>query len=127
MRHGPAVTGSIFELGTKPRRIDQEFLGHAAADDAGTAEPIFLGHHDAGAVLGGNARRTHAARSAANDEKIDVVFRHVRDRGRAFSSRRAFLLMTSVEKSSAQVPAMVMLSSSAFGSSSMTFWPSGDW
>jgi hypothetical protein len=90
MRHGPAVTGSIFEFGMKPRRIDQELLGHAAANDAGAAEPIFLGNHDAGAMLGGNARRAYAARSASNDEKIDVALRHVTDRVRAFSSRRAF-------------------------------------
>jgi hypothetical protein len=41
-------------------------------------------------MLRGDARGAHTARSASNDEEIDVVIGHATYRARAFSSRRAF-------------------------------------
>ncbi len=76
LRHGPAEAGGILEFAAEARRIDQKLFRHAAADDAGAAEAIFLGDHDARAMLGGDARGAHAARTAADDEKIDVVIGH---------------------------------------------------
>ncbi len=76
LRHRPAEAGGVLEFAAKARRIDQKLLRHAAADDAGAAEAIFLGDHDARAMLGGDARGAHAARSASDDEKIDVVIGH---------------------------------------------------
>ena len=53
--------------------VDEQFLGHAAADHAGAADPIFLGDGDAGAVRGRDPRRAHAARAGADDEQVIVV------------------------------------------------------
>ena len=52
--------------------VDQQLFGHAAADDAGSADAEFLRHDHLRAVLGGDARRPNAARSGADDEEIDV-------------------------------------------------------
>src|SRR5579872_2265116 len=90
MRYGPTETGGIFEFGVKSRGVDQELLGHAATDDAGTTEPVFLGDHDARPMFGGDARGANAARSASDHEKIDVMFGHVKYRVRAFSFPPAF-------------------------------------
>ena len=70
---GPAVARRVLELVGKTRGIDQQFLGNAAADHAGAADPEFLRHHDARAVAGSNPRRPHAARAGTDDEQIDVV------------------------------------------------------
>ena len=72
----PAVTGRILEFVGKARGIDQKLLRHAAADDAGAADAIFLGDHHARAVTRRNARGPHAARARADDKQIDVVVRH---------------------------------------------------
>ena len=89
MRKGPAIASSILELATKARGIDQKLFRHAAADDASTAHAVLLRYHDAGAMLGGDARSTHATRPTSNDEEIDVVIRHARCRARVFSFHRA--------------------------------------
>ncbi len=88
VRHGPAEAGGILEFAVEARGIDQKLLRHAAADDAGAAEAIFLRQHHARAVLRGNARGAHAARAAADDEQIDVEIRHATYRVRASSFRR---------------------------------------
>ena len=75
-RHGPAEAGGVLELVGEARGVDQELLRDAAADHAGAAEAVLLGHHDAGAVTGGDARGAHAARAASYDEQIDVVIGH---------------------------------------------------
>ena len=75
-RHAPAVTGGVLEIVGKARGVDQELLRHAAANDAGAADAIFLGDHHPCAVAGGDARRAHAARTGANNEEIDVVVSH---------------------------------------------------
>ena len=46
-RHGPAIAGRILEMLGKLRGVDQQLLRHAAADDAGAAEAVFLGDADA--------------------------------------------------------------------------------
>ena len=112
LRHGPAEAGGILEFAAKTRRIDQELLRHAAADDAGAAEPILLGDHNARAVLGGNARSAHAARTASDNEKIDVVISHVAS-SRYISWPRFFISsrmspMTSADRLSPHVPALAM-------------------
>ena len=59
----PAVAGRLLEIVGEARGVDQELLRHAAADDAGAADPILLGDHHARAVPGRDARRAHAARA----------------------------------------------------------------
>src|SRR3546814_14580206 len=52
--------------------VDEQFLGHAAANDAGAANLVLFGDRHPGAVGGGNARGTHAARTRADDEKVVI-------------------------------------------------------
>ena len=82
--HRPAVPGCILEIVSKTRGVDQQLLGNATADHASSANPVFLGHHDARAVTCGNARRPHAPRSCTDDKKIDLAISHSSDpkRGR---------------------------------------------
>ena len=68
----PAIAGGVAKIVGEPAGVDQQFLGHAAADDAGAADAEFLGDHRARAVAGGDPRRAHAARSRADDEQINV-------------------------------------------------------
>src|SRR5579862_1459428 len=89
VRYRPAEAGSVLEFIVETRGIDQKLFRYAAADDAGAAEAVFLGERDARAVLRGNAGRAHAARTAANDEKVKVEIGHIRCHARAFSSRSA--------------------------------------
>src|SRR5580704_8145376 len=112
MRHGPAEAGGVLKLAVKARRIDQKLLRHAATDDAGAAEAIFLRDHDARAMLGGNARGAHPARPASNDEKIDLVIghnilSHHISWPRFFISSR-MLPMTSWDRLSPHAPALDM-------------------
>ena len=58
-RHGPAEPGGVPEFIGKPRGINQQLLRHAAADDAGAADPVFLRDHHARAI----ARRDRAPRA----------------------------------------------------------------
>ena len=78
LRQRPAVAGGVLELVGKARGIDQKLLRHAAADHAGAADPIFLGHHDARAMARRDPRGPHAAGAGADDEKIDIVVSHTR-------------------------------------------------
>src|SRR5262249_55778427 len=72
----PAEVDRILEGFRIVARIDEKFIRPPHANDAGAADTISLGNRDLGAVLGGDARRTDAARPAADDEKIVVVSRH---------------------------------------------------
>jgi hypothetical protein len=45
----------------KLRGVDEELLGHAAADDAGAAEAVFLGDRDPLAQRRGEPPGAHAA------------------------------------------------------------------
>ena len=123
----PAKACGIFEFGMKARGVDQKLLGHTAADHTGAAEPVFLGEHDARPMLGGNPGGANAAGPASDHEKVDVSLGHRHISCPRFFISARILPMTSSDSLSAQLPANPMLSSAAFGSSLMTFWPSGDW
>ena len=75
-RDAPAEAGRVLELVAEAAGVDQQLLGHAAADHAGAAEAILLRDRHLGAVPGGDARRPHPARPAADDEEVVVVFAH---------------------------------------------------
>ena len=145
LRHGPAVTGGVFEFLGKSRRVDQQLLRHAAADHAGAADAIFLSDHHARAVARRNPPSAYAARARTNDKEIDVVIRHqplspVRNLCRSstgqalcqrlcprfFSSSRIFGT-TSSDSLFAQSCANFMLESTTFGCRSSSFLPAGDW
>jgi len=72
----PTEADCILEIVGKARRINQQFLRHAAANDAGAPHPIFLGDHHARAVARGDARAPHAAGAGADNEKVNVVVGH---------------------------------------------------
>jgi hypothetical protein len=55
--HRPAIAGGVLEMLGKLRGIDIELFRHAAADDAGAAEAVFLGDADPLAERRRNARR----------------------------------------------------------------------
>src|SRR3546814_19009856 len=59
------------------RAVDQQLLGHATANDAGAADAIFLRHRDLRAMGRRHAGSPHAARSRADDEKVEVVVAHI--------------------------------------------------
>ena len=74
---GPAVTRGVLEVVGKTCRVDQQFLGNAAADHAGAADAKLLRHHDARAIAGSDPRRAHTARAGSDDEEIDLLIGHV--------------------------------------------------
>ena len=74
--HVPAELARVVDILGKMRAIDEQLLGHASTDDASAADPILLRHRDARAVRGRDARRAHAARTGADDEKIIVEIAH---------------------------------------------------
>src|SRR5262245_44211077 len=57
-------------------RVDEQLLRHAASDHARASPPSCLGNRDLGAVFGGYARRSHAARTSSDHEQIDIEARH---------------------------------------------------
>src|SRR3546814_16470469 len=59
------------------RAVDQQLLGHATANDAGAADAIFLRHRDLRAMGRRHAGSPHAARSRADDVKVEVVVAHI--------------------------------------------------
>src|SRR3546814_13380480 len=58
------------------RTVDQQLLRHAAADHAGAAVTVFLGHRDARAMARGDPAGAHAARSATDHEEVEVILAH---------------------------------------------------
>ena len=132
LRYRPAVACGILEFIGKARGIDEQLLRHAAADHARAADAVLLGDHDVCAIARRDARRAHAARTGTDDEKIDVLIRHLAScvRGRAgqmlwpffFISAR-ILLTTSSESLLAQACTSLMLFSRIFGSCSMSLRP----
>jgi hypothetical protein len=71
--HRPTESSSILELVREAGCVDEQLLRHAAPDDTGAADPVFLGENDLGAVGGRDARSPDAARAAADDEEVDVL------------------------------------------------------
>src|SRR3546814_17058160 len=58
------------------RAVNGQFLGHAAANDAGAPDPILFCYGNARAVRGGDARGADPARTGADDEEIIVEIAH---------------------------------------------------
>ncbi|MNX61455.1 hypothetical protein D3C86_923890 [compost metagenome] len=73
---GPAVALGDLQSVAHFRGHDHELLGHAAANDAGAADAVFLGHGHLLAAQSGQARRTHPAGTGADDEEVVVVLGH---------------------------------------------------
>ena len=65
------VLGRLEPLGEMGAVVHQ-LLGHAAADDAGAADPAVLGQPDLGAVRGGAPGAGDAAGAAADHEQVEV-------------------------------------------------------
>ncbi len=79
----PAITGRILEMLVELRGIDEQLLRHAAADDAGAAEAIFLGD---GHLLAERCRKTgaaYAAGAAADHEQVIVKIGHGKSPGKS--------------------------------------------
>ncbi len=73
---GPAVAGGIVEGVGEARGVDHQLLRHAAADHAGAAVAVLLGQPDLGPGLGRDPGGAHPARTAADDEEVEVEPRH---------------------------------------------------
>ena len=72
----PAVARGVLDVLGKMGAVGQQLLGHAAADDAGTTDPVFLTDTSAGAVHGSAAAGRDTARAGADDEEIEIVCAH---------------------------------------------------
>jgi hypothetical protein len=68
----PAEAFRVVEIVGEAAGIDHQLLRHAAPDDACSADPVLLGHHDLRAVARGDARRADAAGPASDHEKVDI-------------------------------------------------------
>src|SRR3546814_16928820 len=53
--------------------IDEKFLGHAAANDAGAAHPMLLRDRHFRSMGGRDTRRPNAARSRTNYEEVIII------------------------------------------------------
>ena len=74
--NGPAEARGVLDLVADVRAEHEQLLRHAAADHAGAAHPVFFGDHDARAVAGRDPGGANAARTASDDEQIDVELSH---------------------------------------------------
>ena len=79
MRPAEALGG--LEGGGELAGVDHELLGHAAANDAGAADAVFLGDGDAGSGQRRHPRGPHSAGAGADDEEVVVVLGHGVSRG----------------------------------------------
>ena len=68
----PAEPFGVGKIVGEAARVDQQLLGHAAANDAGSADAEFLRDDDLRAMLGRDSRRPNPARTGADDEQVDV-------------------------------------------------------
>src|SRR3546814_17137320 len=59
--------------------IDEKFLGHAAANDAGAAHPMLLRDRHFRSMGGRDTRRPHAARSRTNYEEVIIIVAHAKN------------------------------------------------
>src|SRR5690606_37022976 len=75
-RSRPREPPGLAELGGTPRGIDEGLLRHAHPGDARAAEPSVLGDRNLRSMAGRNPRRPDAARTAADDEKIEIRATH---------------------------------------------------
>ncbi|MGY4478451.1 hypothetical protein ACVILL_005865 [Bradyrhizobium sp. USDA 3364] len=72
----PAEAGCVLDLLVDVAADHEQLLRHAAADDAGAAHPVLFGDHDLGAIIGGDAGGTNAARTTTDDKQVDVILGH---------------------------------------------------
>src|SRR3546814_16667041 len=59
--------------------IDEKFLGHAAANDAGAAHPMLLRDRHFRSMGGRDTRRPNAARSRTNYEEVIIIVAHAKN------------------------------------------------
>ena len=72
LRNVPAEHRRIVEVLGEVRAVNEQLLGHAAADDASAADLILLGDRHPRAVSGRHARRAHTAGAGADHEQVEV-------------------------------------------------------
>ena len=70
--HLPAEHRRVFDVLGEMRPIDEQFLGHAAADHAGAADLVLFGDGDACTISGSDARRAYAAGTGPDHEQVKV-------------------------------------------------------
>ena len=88
LAHAPSKTLGVAKSVRETAGVDEQFLGHAAADDAGSADPGFLGDHCSRAMAGRDPGGAHAPGSRADDEQIHVEIHDAsRSRSLAWSGR----------------------------------------
>ena len=75
-RHLPAEAARVLQILGEMRTVDEQLLRHTAANDAGAADAIFLGHRHARAMRRRHARGTRAPGPCANDEQVIVILSH---------------------------------------------------
>src|SRR3546814_15215927 len=63
----PAELARVVDILGEMRAVNEQFLGHAAADDTGAADPILLRHRHARAVRGPDAHAAAAPRTRPRD------------------------------------------------------------
>ena len=73
----PAKPGRIFEVVCEMRTIDEEFLWHTAAQDAGATDAIFLTNGDLRTIGCGSPGGGDAAGTGANRQQIEIELCHV--------------------------------------------------
>src|SRR5690606_2848380 len=71
-----AIAGRIPEMLGELRGVDEQLLGHASANDAGSAEAVLLGDRYPLAQGGGNPAGAHPTGAAAGNDEIIVEFGH---------------------------------------------------
>ena len=72
LRNVPTEHRGILDILGEVRAVDEQFLGHAAADHAGAANLVLLGDRHASAISRSDARRAHAARAGADHEQVKI-------------------------------------------------------
>ena len=69
----PTETRGLLEVLGEMRAVHQQFFRYAADVDAGAAQVAALGDRNARTETCGEARRTHAAGTGADNEQVEVV------------------------------------------------------
>src|SRR5690606_30187280 len=76
--HLPAESGRVLEMFGELRCIDEQLFRHAAANDAGSPEPVFLRNRHPLAEGSREPSRPDTAGTSADHEKVVVESGHVR-------------------------------------------------
>ncbi len=72
LRHVPAEHRRIVQVLGEMRAVHEQLLRNAAADHAGSANPVFLCDGDARTVARGDARGPDSTGSGADDEQVEL-------------------------------------------------------